>query len=143
ALIMYIGIIILVFRLDILGPIFEWLINFTNTGLDQIAGLPFSGITSIWLNQSQLGLLCLSLLLFIMALAEFKKQLLLYSFLLFFMLQCLVTHDKLRAFHQKKIIHFTLHKNYAIAIISAQQAILYTDLEPNSRSFNYAIRPAL
>ncbi len=143
ALIMYIGIIILVFRLDVLGPIFESLINFTNTGLDQIAGLPFSGITSIWLNQTQLCLLCLSLLLFIMALAEFKKQLLLHSVLLFLMLQCLITTDKLQAFHQKKIIHFTLQKNYAVAIISAQQAILYTDLEPNSRSFNYTIQPAL
>ncbi|MNL22190.1 Competence protein [compost metagenome] len=143
ALIMYIGIIILIFRLNFLGPLFEWLINFTNIGLDQIASLPFSGITSIWLDKIELGLLCVSILLFTMALAEFKKQLLLCSVFLFLVLQCFITYDKLLALHQKKIIHFKLQKNYAIAIIAAQRAVLFTDLEPAGKAFNYAVKPAL
>jgi len=143
ALIMYIGIIILIFRLNSLGPFFEWLINFTNNGLDQIASLPFSGITSIWLDRIELGLLCFSILLFTIALADFKKQLLLYSVVLFLALQCFITYDKLLALHQKKVIHFKLQKNYAIAIIAAQRAVLFTDLEPTSKPFNYAIKPAL
>lgn len=143
ALIMYIGIIILIFRLNSLGPLFEWFIKFTNNGLDQIASLPFSGITSIWLDRIELGLLCFSILLFTMALAEFRKQLLLYSVALFLFLQCSVTYHKLMALHQKKVIHFKLKKNYAIAIIAAQRAILFTDLTPTSKAFNYAVKPAL
>jgi competence protein ComEC len=143
ALIMYIGIIILIFRLNSLGPLFEWLINFTNMGLDQIASLPFSGITSIWLNKIELILLCLSILLLTMALAEFKKQLLIYSVILFTGLQCLITYDKLLALHQKKVIHFKLQKNYAIALVAGQRAVLFTNLKPTSKAFNYAVKPAL
>lgn len=143
ALIMYIGIVILVFRLDELGPLFEWLITFTNAGLEQIAQLPFSGITSIWLNKIELCLLSFALILLIMALAQFKKPLIFYATILFLLLQCFITHDKLQALHQKKIIRFTLPKNYAIAILSAHRAILFTNLKPESKTFNYSVRPAL
>lgn len=143
ALIMYLGIIILIFRLDSLGPLFEWLINFTNAGLNQIAALPYSGITAIWLSKTELALLCLSLVLFIIACAEFKKRLLIYSMIIFLSLQSLISYDKLQAFHQKKTIRFSLKKNYAVALISAQHAMLLTDLKPDSKAFSYFIKPAL
>lgn len=143
ALIMYLGIIILIFRLDSLGPIFEWLIIFINSGLDKIARLPFSGINAIWISQMELMLLFSSLLLLIIALDKLKKQLFIVSFVLFLCLQSSISYHKMQAFHQKKIIKFTLKKNYAVVAISSYKAILYTDLIPESKTFNYSIKPAL
>lgn len=143
ALIMYLGIAILIFKLDCLGSIFEWLINLTNTGLNWIANLPFSSISAIWINKTELFLLCLSLVLFVMAMKGFKKQLLMASFTAFLGLQSLITYDKLQALHQKKTIRFKLKKNYALALISSGKAILYTDLKPESKAYRYAIRPTL
>lgn len=143
ALIMYLGIIILIFRLDCLGPLFEWLINFTNAGLSQIATLPCSAITAIWLSKTELTLLCLSLIVFAIACAEFKKTLLIYSMIIFLSFQSLISYAKLQAFHQKKTIKFRLKKNYAVALISARHAVLFTDLKPGSKAFSYFIKPAL
>lgn len=143
ALIMYIGIIILIFRINGLGPFFEWIISFMNTGLEQIARLPFSGITSIWLNKIELALLCLSLVLMIIGSVNAKKQLLISSFVFFLILQYAISYDKLRALHQKKIIKFTLRENYAYAIIHGRKTKLFTNVEPDSKAFNYNIKPTL
>jgi len=143
ALIMYTGILILIFRLDCLGPLFERLINFMNFGLDQIAGLPYAGITAIWLSKTELTLLCLALVLFTIACSELKKRLLIYSLMIFLGFQSLISYNKLQAMHQRKTIKFTLKKNYAVALISANQAILFTDLKPGSKAFSYFVKPAL
>ena len=60
-LLMYIGIILLMFRLYWLSSLFEWLIIFMNRGLEKIAGLPYSSINSIWYSKTELVLLCLFL----------------------------------------------------------------------------------
>ncbi|WEK21794.1 MAG: ComEC/Rec2 family competence protein [Candidatus Pedobacter colombiensis] len=143
ALIMYIGIIILLFKLDCLGPLFEWLINFTNLGLDRIAQLPFSGVSAIWISKTELMVLCTALILFIMALSEGKKRLLITATILFACLQSIMTYDKVYAFHQKKTIRFNLRKNYAVALICSRKAILFTDLQSGSKVFKYFVKPAL
>ena len=143
ALIMYIGIIILFLQADWLGPLFEWLINFTNNGLAQIAKLPGSGITAIWLSKTELTLLCLSLLLCIIACNDRKKWALIWSAALFLIFQASITADKLRAFQQRETIRFTLRKNYAVAMITGHRAILFTDLKPDSKTFMYSVKPAL
>ncbi|WP_316811533.1 ComEC/Rec2 family competence protein [Pedobacter heparinus] len=143
AIIIYVGILILMFRLDGLGPLFEWLILFTNSGLNQIAGLPFSGISGIWINKTELLLLCLTLVCFTEALYRFKKRLLFTTAIAFFVLQSFLTYDKISTANQKKIIRFKLKKNYAIAWIKGNSAWLYTNLKPESREFSYAVKPAL
>ncbi|TKC63929.1 ComEC family competence protein [Pedobacter hiemivivus] len=143
ALIMYIGLIILLFKLDSLGPLFEWLITFTNLGLDRIAKLPFSGISAIWISKMELTVLCIALTLFIMAISEAKKQTLIIAVTLFVGLQSFMTYDKLLAFHQKSTIRFTLKKNYAVALIHSHKAILFTDLNSESKAFKYFVKPAL
>lgn len=143
ALIMYIGLSILIFKLDVLGPLFEWLITFTNLGLDRIARLPLSGISAIWISKTELVILCTGLTLLIIALSEVRKQLLIASIGLFLALQGFMTYDKLHAFHQKKTIRFSLKKNYAIALIHSHKAILFTDLNAESKTFRYFIQPAL
>lgn len=58
-------------------------------------------------------------------------------------LQVLISCDKLQAIHQKKTIRFTLKKNYAVALLNARHAILFTDVKPGSKVFSYFIKPAL
>lgn len=143
ALIMYIGLIILLFKLEPLGPLFEWLITFTNLGLDQIARLPFSGISAIWISKTELIVLCIALTLFIMAASEAKKGMLITAIALFVGLQSFMTYGKIRSFHQKSTIRFALKKNYAVALIHSQKAILFTDLTSESKAFKYFVKPAL
>lgn len=143
ALIIYIGLMILIFRVNGLGSLFEWIISFMNTGLEQIANLPFSGITSIWLNKIELTLLCISLTLMIVGCVNAKRHLFISSFVFFLFLQYSISYDKLRALHQKKIIKFTLPENYAYALIYGHKTKLFTNLSPTDRAFNYSIKPTL
>ncbi len=140
---MYLGITILVFKVYFLAPIFEWIINFTNNGLKWIANLPFSGINAIYINQWQLILLSLTLILFINALVNYNKKLLITAILSIFVFQSYTTFHKYQILNQKKIIFFSLRKNYATAFIEAKKAIILTDLSPEDKNYQFFIKPAL
>lgn len=140
---MYIGIAILLLKFGFMGSIFEWLIIFMNNGLKWIADLPFSGISGIWISQTQLLLLSLSLFLCLNALANYQKRALIASLFTFLLFQSFVTINQLTAFRQRKIIFFTLPKNYAAAFINSQTAILLTDLKLGHKSFDFFIKPTL
>ena len=140
---MYLGIGILVLRVYFLAPIFEWLINFTNNGLKIIADLPFSGITSIWLNKWQLFLLCIAIGMLIYALANYQKKLLIIGVCLLIVYQSYAAYVKFSASRQQKISFFTLRKNYAVAFIQSNKAILVTDLKPDDKTFQFFVEPAL
>lgn len=140
---MYIGIAILILKLHFLAPIFEWLINFTNNGLKWIANLPFSGIDGIWLNGWQLLLLSIALGLLMVALSNFRKKWLFISLVLFIGLQFTFAHQKFKALNQRKLLCFSLRKNYAAAFINAKNAIVLSDLSPNDKGFRFFVKPAL
>jgi competence protein ComEC len=140
---MYLGIIILILKLYFLAPVFEWIITFTNNGLKWIADLPFSGITSIWLDQWQLILLSFTLTAFVIALAKRQKKLFILSLFSLLVFQSYAAYHKVSALDQRKILFFSLRKNYAAAFINANEAILVTDLTQNDKSFNFFVRPAL
>lgn len=109
AVLMYMGIIILLFKIEILGPAFKWLINFTNEGLRRIAALPFSNVSDIFISKTELTVLCITLLLFVLALSEYKKRLLLASLIGLLIFQLLLTSDKLN--NRKKEDHPVNRKN--------------------------------
>lgn len=140
---MYLGIGILILKVYFLAPIFEWIINFTNNGLKYIADLPFSGITSIWLNGWQLLLLCIAIVLLIYALVNYQKKLMLFAICLLIAFQTYTAYLKTVALHQQKITFFTLRKNYAVAFIQSNKAILVTDLKPDDKTFQFFVEPAL
>jgi competence protein ComEC len=142
-LMMYLGIGILMLRLYFLAPIFEWIITFTNNGLKWIANLPFSGITAIWIDVWQLILLSLALSIFVLAVVNYKKSLLLTAFVLFVIFQGLGSYSELIAFKQKKILFFSLRKNYAAAFIDGKKAILITDLTIGDKNYGFFVKPAL
>ncbi|WP_276088147.1 ComEC/Rec2 family competence protein [Pedobacter sp. JY14-1] len=52
ALLMYIGIAILLFRVTWLCPLFEWLTDFMNTGLNSIASLPCSVVHDLRIGKA-------------------------------------------------------------------------------------------
>ncbi|MGN8054756.1 ComEC/Rec2 family competence protein [Pedobacter sp. 22163] len=142
-LMMYLGIAVLIPAFRFLAPVFEWIINFTNAVLKWIANLPYASFSSIWINLPEFVLLSLSLGLFIYALAKFNKRLLFSSLMLFVCYQLLVVHDDLNAFHQRKIIFFSLRKNYATAFINGKEAVLVSDLSAEDKNYNFSIVPAL
>lgn len=142
-LMMYLGIAILVPWFSFLAPIFEWLINFTNSVLKCIADLPYAIFSSIWINLPEFMLLSLALGLFIYGLANFNKRFIFSSLLIFVCYQVLITYDDLAAHHQQKIIFFSLRKNYAAAFITGKESILVTDLKITDKNYDFFVKPAL
>ncbi|RZL31213.1 MAG: ComEC family competence protein, partial [Pedobacter sp.] len=140
---MYLGIGILVLKTYFLAPIFEWIITSTNSGLKWIADLPFSGISSIWINEWQLLLLFIALSLLIFAMVNYNKKLLTASICLLILFQGYSTYSKVSAMQQRKIVFFTLRKNYAAAFIDAKKAILLTDLSADDKNFQFFVKPGL
>ncbi|WP_316843647.1 ComEC/Rec2 family competence protein [Pedobacter psychrodurus] len=142
-LMMYLGIAVLVPWLSFLAPIFEWIITFTNQALRWIAGLPYATFSSIWINLPEFILLSLALGLFIYGLANFNKRFIFSSLAVFISYQILVVHGDLNAYHQQKIIFFSLRKNYAAAFIRGKETVLVTDLKATDKNYNYFVKPAL
>lgn len=140
---MYFGIGILILKVYFLAPIFEWIISFTNKGLKFIADLPFSGITSIWLNTWQLLLLSSAIGFLIYALVNYQKKLLFFAICLLIAFQTYAALVKTSAMRQQKISFFTLRKNYAVAFIKSNKAILITDLTADDKNFQFFVEPAL
>jgi competence protein ComEC len=142
-LMMYLGIVVLIPSFGFLAPILEWIINFTNAILKWIANLPYASFSSIWINLPEFALLSLSLGLFIYALTKFNKQLLFTSLFLFVCYQVLIVRDDLKVFHQRKIIFFSLRKNYAAAFINGKEAVLISDLNSENKNYAFSVQPAL
>lgn len=142
-LMMYLGIAVLIPAFGFLAPVFEWIINFTNAILKWIANLPYASFSSIWINLPEFVLLSLSLGLFIYALAKFNKQFLFSSLVLFVCYQLLVMRDDLNSLDQRKIILFSLRKNYAAAFINGREAVLVSDLSAEDKNYNFSVVPAL
>lgn len=142
-LMMYLGIAILILKTYFIAPVFEWVITFTNSGLKWIADLPFSGITSIWLNQWQLILLCVSLSILIYALANYNKKLMLTAVSLLIIYQSFAAYYKISASKQSKILFYSLSKNYAVAFIDSRHAVVITDLTVSDNTYQFFVRPAL
>ncbi|RBQ03234.1 hypothetical protein DRW42_22835 [Pedobacter miscanthi] len=142
-LMMYLGIAILVPWLSFLAPVFEWIINFTNSTLKWIADLPYATFSSIWINLPEFILLSLALGLFIYGLANFNKRFIFSSLAVFIGYQVLIVCDDLNTYHQQKVIFFSLRKNYAAAFINGRESILVTDLTATDKSYDFFVKPAL
>jgi competence protein ComEC len=143
ALMMYLGLLILLFRLYFLGALFEWIINSTNRGLKIIAELPFSTISEIWISKAELLLLTCALISLTFSLIYYRKSMLfaglglLLIFTASLMLQTAAHH------RQRKLIFFSLPRNYATAFIVGNKAVLLTDLQPLTPAFKFNIQPFL
>jgi len=131
------------FRLYVLAPVLEFIIKFTNAGLKWIADLPFATVSAVWWDKTALILLISFLVFFILALNHRHKKLLFTALIVFLLLQISIGMQQLKAFRQQKTIVFKLRKNYAIAHLESQRAILYTDVDPASKVYQYSIKPCL
>jgi competence protein ComEC len=142
-LIMYLGIGVLIPSFGFMAPVFEWIINFTNAVLIWIANLPYASFSSIWIDLPEFMLLSFLLGMFIYALTKLNKRFLFGSLLLFVCYQLLILRDDLMVFHQRKIIFFSLRKNYAAAFINGKEAVLVSDLYSEDKNYSFSIKPAL
>ncbi|MFW0715240.1 ComEC/Rec2 family competence protein [Pedobacter sp. N23S346] len=142
-LILILGIAVLIPPIDLLSGIFEWIIVFTNQVLKWIGDLPYATFSSIWINLPELILLSISLVFFVFAMTKYNKRLLFLSLSSFIIYQLMIAYNSWEFTNQKKIIFFTLRKNYAAAFIQGNQTILLTDLNPEDKTFQFFIKPAL
>lgn len=143
SLIMYLGILIIMYPSEFLSYYFEWLLKFTNNGLKLLADLPNASITKIWLNPAELILIYAAILCFCFSMQKMNKLLLALSIMcgiLFSISNAIQYHDQLR---QRKIIFFSLQKGPAIAFINQRKAWLYTPLALDEKSIKYYVQPAL
>ena len=143
AVLMYLGIGILLIRLDWLAIPFEALILFTNRGLTLISHLPYSSLCGIWINKTELLLLCLWMILLIIGLICRHKAFFLSSFTILICLQCFLVYDYMLSRKQQKIVLFQLSSKYAAAFISADTAVVVTNLTSTDKTFAFAVQPAL
>ncbi|HMI05548.1 MAG TPA: ComEC/Rec2 family competence protein [Pedobacter sp.] len=143
ALLMYLGIFLLIFRIEAPGRAFEWLINFTNSGLSKISDLPHATISGIWISKAELMMLCITLGLFILALSHYSKRLLFASLTFLLCFQSLLFMDKLIVLKQKKVIAFKIRNQISSGFICGQEITLITFEKPNERDFHYFIKPAI
>lgn len=143
ALIMYTGLVMLLFKCYFLSTPFEWLIHFTNSGLRWISDLPFSSISSIWINQTELILLSAGLILFTLSLNYANKKLLFTSLLFFLLLELSLLNQRIITQRQQKIIVLKLKQNYTGIYIKSNKATLITDATPKSTIFKFYIKPCL
>ncbi|QPH39897.1 ComEC/Rec2 family competence protein [Pedobacter endophyticus] len=141
--IMILGMLVLVPYLHWLAPVFEWIIAFTNSTLKQIADLPYSTFSSVWITIPELILLILALSSLVYGLARYDKRFLAASLSIYIVYSSCTLYDDWQAMHQQKIIFFTLRKNYAAAFIKGQKAILVTDLSAGDRNYEFFVQPAL
>jgi competence protein ComEC len=143
AVLMYAGLIILLFRLYWLAKPFEWLITFMNNGLTQIAALPYSTVGQIWMTKAELAIFSAALLLILAGLCDKKKYPLLAGLFLLVLFQGMRLNDRVAAQRQIVMILYSLNRNYAVAFIRSDTAVLLTDLTPEDKVFQYRVQPAL
>ncbi|MBG6235775.1 competence protein ComEC [Pedobacter sp. CAN_A7] len=142
-LMMYIGLLMLLAKLEFLAPVLEYLINMMNTGLTWIAALPYATISSIWLQPHELILLLLLVIFGLRSFIKAQKYSLFFALCAWLCLQSSLSVKQLQARKQFKTIVFKLYKHHAVAYIQGQHALLYTDLEPESATYQYSIKPGL
>ena len=143
AVLMYLGIGILLIRLDWLVIPFEALILFTNRGLTFISHLPYSSLSGIWINKTELIILSVWMILITTGLIHRRKTFFLSSFILLIGLQCCLVYDQILSKKQQRILLFQLSNNYAAAFISADTAVVVTNLATTDKAFTYSVQPAL
>ncbi|RZK82340.1 MAG: ComEC family competence protein [Pedobacter sp.] len=142
-LLMYFGILMLLFKLDFLAPVIEWLIWFTNSGLGQIAKFPMSVIPKLWLSEFELLFLILFVALLVCGLSCYNKRLIILSAVCLLLLQSASAYEEWTAFKQKKIIIYSLRGNYGVGFISGKTAIVMTQLQQDDHIFKKEIQPYL
>ena len=141
--IMYLGILVLLGRFNFLAGPFEWLISFTNSGLKFIAELPFSTFSTIWVSKIELLLLTVSITGIMIGLHMYRKNLLIYSIVLFLVFQTVSAIDKVKGSSQRILVIYNIKNQYAVAFITGQTAIIFTKLKVEEKLFRQNVQPYL
>jgi len=143
ALLMYTGLLILIFRLSILVPVFERLIDFTNKGLAAVNEIPGSQLSAIWISKTELVILYLMVFTFVFSAAYYNKRLLLLAFAFLLCFQSMLAYDQMISLRQRKTVSFHTSKNLIKGFFTGQKAVLICKQKPEPKSFNYFVKPVL
>jgi competence protein ComEC len=143
ALLLYMGLLILLLKLDFLATFFEKIIGLTNAGLQWLSELPFSSISGIWINKAELIFLSLTVVMWCLAVGSRNKKLLMAGLFCMLVYQGMTSLDQLEAAHQQKTIDFKLRGYRAKAYLKGYAALIVTDLKPGEKRYRYSIQPVL
>jgi len=142
-LIMYLGILVMIFPMDIFVFCLEWLLKFNNNGLRWFADLPYASISKIWFSKLDLFLITVAILFLCLALGRFNKYFMILSIGSLGVLSLSLALKRLERSQQKNVIFFSLKKGHAIAFIDKESAWIYSSLNPDSKAIKHYINPAI
>ena len=80
---------------------------------------------------------------FSIALAKRQQRLFIIALFSLLVFQSYAAYHKISTLGQRKVLFFSLRKNYAAAFINANEAVLITDLSQRDKNFDFFVRPAL
>lgn len=148
AVIMYAGIIYLLIPqtwmiTKYLGFVLEKMILWMNNTLAAVEHAPFSVVDKIWLNPLQLTLATITAACMVYCLYRFNKVI--TAVLGGFAATLAITFvwQSISLNRSTELVFFSLRSNAAIAARKGRELTLITDLEQNSKTFQYSIKPYL
>ncbi|GAA4912839.1 ComEC/Rec2 family competence protein [Mucilaginibacter defluvii] len=148
AAIMYVGILYLLMPktwmiAKHLGFMLEKMILWMNNTLASVEHAPFSVIDKIWLNPLQLTLAIITIACLIYCLYRFNRVAAVITISIVTMFAISFMGKSISLNQGKELIFFSLRSNTAIAARKGRELTLITDLEQNSKTFQYSIKPYL
>ncbi|MCD8739548.1 ComEC family competence protein [Mucilaginibacter roseus] len=148
AVIMYAGILYLLMPqtwlvTKYLGFILEKMIIWINRTLSTIEHAPFSVIDKIWLTPVQFALAVMVATCLVYCLYKFNRVTLIVSVSIVTIFAATFIWQSTRLHKSSELVFFSLRSNTAIAARSGKRVTLITDLEQNSKAFQYSIKPYL
>ncbi|PST83314.1 hypothetical protein C7T94_12085 [Pedobacter yulinensis] len=143
ALVMYLGMALLLFRIDFLGKLTELIIVGMNAGLKWMAQLPGATIDQIWLSPIQVALITVVILCFTRAAQTFKAVWIWLALFSLFTLEALFSWKNCNMANRRLIVFYSLHSNYAAAFIHGNKATVLSDLALKDKAYQMAVKPCL
>lgn len=147
-LIMYIGIIFLVFPwpmlvMQYLSKALENCILFANNGLKLIENLPLASINQLQLSLIEIALFYVIILSFLKAYESKKIKFVAVSILASLVFIISITFAHLKFNKQNKLLFFSLRKNAAMVYIKGHSAVLLSDLNKDDKTYKFSVKPYL
>ncbi len=140
-MIMGLGVLILIPGFEFVGPILQWILEFTYNGLFLITKLPFSSIQGIQIDLFQIFLISAFIILITLGALHKKSKILIMAITCCWIY---IIYSRLIYLNRKdQVIIYSLKNNLGIGFIFNHQMTLFTNLNQSEKTFQYVIKPSL
>ncbi len=129
--------------LEAIGEVLNSCIQWTNDGLITIQNLSFSSLNFYPYGAFYYLFFFAAALLLLISIQIRKKKILFLSLSLLILIVSYTSYEQIKRSGEEQVIIYSLRKNRAIAFFSKGQCCLYTDLQPNDKTFAFSIQPSV